>query len=156
MAESIATNKKAFRDFFLTDKWECGVALNGSEVKSIRAGEVNFKDAFARVEKGEVYLYNLHIEPYAQAGHQLLAPDRPRKLLLHKREIERIGGFVLQRKFALVPTKIYFSSRGMVKIELALGKGKKLHDKRETIKKRSIERDIGRALRQGKASQRRS
>jgi len=147
MGEKIATNKKAFRDFILTDKWECGIELIGAEVKSIRAGNVNFKDTFARVEKDEVYLYNLHIEPYAGAGHDLPEADRRRKLLLHKKEITKIEGQVAQRGFLLVPTRLYFNDRGLVKIEISLGKGKKMYDKRETIKKRKIDRDIGRAVR---------
>ena len=92
MSEKIATNKKAFRDYFLTDKWECGIALSGSEVKSIRGGNVNFKDSYARIDEGEVFLYNLHVNPYEQAGHPIDEPDRPRKLLLHKKEIKKIIG----------------------------------------------------------------
>jgi SsrA-binding protein len=147
MGEAIATNKKAFRDFFLTDRWECGIELKGAEVKSIRAGNVNFKDAFARVDKGQATLYNLHIEPYAQSGLNAQVADRPRRLLLHRREIKKIEDHVFQRGFVLVPTKIYFSARGLVKLEIALGKGKKLYDKRETIKKRAIDRDIARTIR---------
>jgi len=147
MIEKVATNKKAFRDYFLTDSWECGIELKGGEVKSIRAGHVNFKDSFALVEKDEVYLYNLHIEPYERAGYDTLEADRKRKLLLHRKEIKKIEGFTVQRGFNLVPTKLYFNERGMVKLEIALGKPKKMHDKRETIKKRKIDRDIGRLLR---------
>jgi len=147
MAQTIATNKKAFRDFFLSDKWECGIALKGGEVKSIRAGHVNFKDTFARVENGEVHLYNLHIEPYEYSHHELLEADRVRKLLLHKKQIKKIDQLITLKNLALVPTKIYFNKRSIVKIEIAIGKGKKLYDKRETIKKRKIDRDINRALR---------
>jgi len=148
MGDSIATNKKAFRDYFLTDKWEAGIALKGSEVKSVRAGGVNFKASFARVDHGEIYLYNLYIEPYAQAGMDGPETERPRKLLLRKNEIKKIEGRVAQRNLTLVPTRIYFNNRGLVKVEIALGKGKKLYDKRDTIKKRKLDRDITRAVRQ--------
>jgi SsrA-binding protein len=146
MGNVIATNKKAYRDFFFSDKWECGVELKGGEVKSIRAGHVNFKDTFARADKGEILLYSLHIEPYKQASHMNDEPDRVRKLLLHKREIRKIEGIVAQKNLALVPTRVYFNKRGLVKIEIALGKGKKLIDKRDAIQKRDIDRDLDRAM----------
>ncbi len=146
MASAIATNKKAYRDYFLSDTWECGIELKGGEVKSVRNGKVNFKDTFARVDNHQVYLYNLHIEPYKQASYMNEEADRPRRLLLHKREIKKLSDSVNIKKMVLVPTKIYFNRRGLVKIELALGKGKKLYDKREDIKKRDIKRDIGRAV----------
>ena len=147
MSEPIATNKKAFRDYHLLDRWECGIALKGGEVKSIRAGEVNFADSFARVQKGELFLYNLHINPYAQASYLNEDPDRPRKLLLHKKEIQKIIGAAVQKNLALIPTKMYFNKRGFVKVEIALGRGKKLYDKREDIKKREVERGLQRRLR---------
>lgn len=150
MSRAIATNKKAYRDFFFSDKWECGIELKGGEVKSIRAGGVNFKDTFARIDENEIFLYNLHVEPYAQASYLNEEPDRVRKLLLHRREIKKINRIVAQQNLALVPTKIYFNKRGFVKIEIALGKGKKLYDKRETIKKRNIDRDLGRAVKNRK------
>ena len=146
MSGTIATNKKAYRDYFFSDKWECGIELKGGEVKSIRAGKVNFKDTFARIDENEIFLYNLHIDPYAQASHMNDEPDRIRKLLLHRREIKKINGIITQKNLVLVPTKIYFNKRGFVKVEIALGKGKKLYDKRETIKKRNIDRDLGRAV----------
>ncbi len=150
MGETIATNKKAYRDYFFTEKWECGIALTGGEVKSLRAAEVTFTDSFARLEKEEVYLHNLHITPYLQASYLNDSPDRPRKLLLHKKEIRKIMGYVAQKGLALIPTKIYFNNRGFAKVEIALGKGKKLYDKRETVKKRDIDRDIQRTIRQRK------
>ena len=150
MSGAIATNKKAYRDYFFSDKWECGIELKGGEVKSIRAGGVNFKDTFARIDESEIFLYNLHIEPYAQASYMNDEPDRARKLLFHRREIKKINGIIAQQNLALVPTKIYFNKRGFVKIEIALGKGKKLYDKRETIKKRNIDRDLGRAMKSRK------
>jgi len=147
---AIATNKKAYRDYFFSDKWECGIELKGGEVKSIRAGKVNFKDTFARVDGNEIFLHNLHIEPYAQASYMNDEPDRARKLLLHKREIKKINGIVAQKNLVLVPTKVYFNSRGFAKVEVALGKGKKLFDKRATVQKRDIARDLGRAVKQRK------
>jgi SsrA-binding protein len=145
MSAPVATNKKAYHNFFLTEKWECGIALNGGEVKSIRAGEVNFKDSYARFEQEEIFLYNLHINPYLQAV-TTSEPDRPRKLLLHKREIKRIKAHAQEKHLALVPTKIYFNARGYVKIEIALGQGKKNYDKRETMKKRDIDQSLKRTL----------
>ena len=147
MGQTVATNKKAFRDYFFTDKWECGIVLTGGEVKSIRAGYVNFKDSFALADKGEVFLYNLHIEPYLQASYLNEEPDRIRKLLLHKNEIKKLIATVTQKHLILVPTKIYFNNRGIVKVEIAVGKGKKLYDKREAIKKRDIDREVSRAVR---------
>lgn len=144
----IATNKKAYHNYHLAQNWECGIALNGGEVKSIRNGEVNFADSFARVDGDEIFLYNLHINPYLQASYQNEDPDRVRKLLLHKREIAKINGFITQKGMMLVPTKIYFNKRGFVKVEIALGKGKKMFDKREDIKKRDIDRDIKRTMRE--------
>ena len=147
MGQTIATNKKALRDYFLSDKWECGIQLIGAEVKSIRSGHVNFKDTFARIDKGEVFLYNLHIDQYKQASYMNLEPDRPRRLLLHKKEIHKIEAKSSQKSTVLVPTKIYFNNRALVKVEIALGKGKKLYDKREDIKKRDIERGLQRVVR---------
>ena len=147
MSQAIATNKKAYRDYFLTDFIESGIALSGGEVKSIRAGHVSFTDAFARIDQGQVFLYNLHINPYPQASYLNDVPDRARKLLLHKKEIARLDGIVSQKHLVLVPTKLYFNNRGIVKIELACGKGKKLYDKREDIKKRDINREISRTMR---------
>ena len=148
MGKTVATNKKAFRDYSIQGSWECGIALKGAEVKSLRAGGVNFKDSFARIEKEEIWLYNLHIAPYAQRGFTELETDRPRKLLLHKKEIRKIETQSVQKRLALVPTKIYFNSRGFVKIELALGKGKRQYEKREAIKKRTIEKALKQTLRQ--------
>ena len=146
----IATNKKAYQNFNLTDKWECGIVLTGGEVKSIRAGHVNFKDTYAWVKEDEVFLSSLHIEPYEQAGYIQSEPDRVRKLLLHKKEIKRLSGLMTARGRTLVPTRIYFNSRSIVKVEIALGQGKKQYDKRDNIKKRDIDREIGRAMRQRK------
>lgn len=149
MGATIATNKKAFRDFELLDKWECGIELKGSEVKSIRAGQVSFKDTFARVDDGELMLYSLYIEPYKQASYENVESDRIRKLLMHKREVRKIEQQVILKNYTLIPTKLYYNKRGFVKVELAMGKGRKFYDKRDVIKKRQIDRDLNRAIRSG-------
>ncbi len=144
----IATNKKAYHNYNLLDKFECGIALIGPEVKSLRNSQASFTDSYARFDKGELYLYNLHITPYAQASYNNVDPVRHRKLLLHKREIERLNGVMTRKGLTLVPTKIYFNKRGFVKLELAVGEGKKHYDKREDIKKAQAKRDIDRAVKQ--------
>ncbi len=140
-------NRKAGRDYKILKVWEAGIQLMGSEVKSIRAGRANLSDSFARVENGQVLLYNIHITPYAQASFFNVDPVRVRRLLLHKNQIRKIAGEVLQRGFTLIPLRLYFNERGYVKIELALCKGKKLYDRRETIKRREAERQLRRVLR---------
>lgn len=141
------TNREAFRDYAVLETFECGIELKGSEVKSIRAGEANLKDSFARVENGEVLLYNAHISPYAQASYLNVEPLRVRKLLLHKGQILRLAQETAQKGLTLVPLKFYFNQRGRLKVELALAKGKKKFDRRQDIKKKEIEREIKRALR---------
>ncbi len=143
---TIATNKKAYHNYILLDKWECGLALNGGEVKSLRMGGASFADSFAHIDKGELFLYNLYINPYEQASYLNEDPNRPRKLLLHKKESERLIGMLTRKGLTLVPTKIYFNSRGWAKVEIALGQGKKDHDKREDLKKRESMREVDRAL----------
>ncbi len=147
MSQPIATNKKAYHNYFIEDKWECGIELKGSEVKSVRAGEVSFADSYVGVEKGEMWLYNLHIAPYAQASYMNPDPDRKRRLLMHAREIKRITGVLTLKSATAVPTKIYLNARGFVKVEIGLGTGKKLYDKRETIKRRESDRQLARAVR---------
>jgi len=147
MSEPIATNKKAYHNFFLTDRWECGIELKGAEVKSVRSGEVNFKDSYVTVDEEEVWLYHLYIAPYIQASYWNVDPDRPRKLLMNAREIKRLSGLLTQSKFTCVPTKIYFTARGLAKVEIALGQGKKFYDKRADIKDRDIKREMARATR---------
>ena len=139
-------NKKARFDYFLLGSWECGIVLKGSEVKSIRNGQVSFKDSFGRIDKGEVYIYNLHIAEYEKNTIEKQDPDRVRKLLLHKKEIKKIEREQIQKKLALIPTKIYFNKKGIAKIELSLAKGKKQYDKRESIKKREIDKTMQRRL----------
>ncbi len=146
MTQAIASNKKAFRDYEVLESLECGIELNGSEVKSIRAGKINLNDSFARIERGQVILYNAHISPYFEASYLNVDPVRPRRLLLHKKQITRLAGQLTQRGLALIPLKIYFSPRGLVKVEIALGKGKKLYDKREDIKRRETDLAVRRMM----------
>lgn len=155
MSKPVATNKKAYRDYFFLQTWECGVALKGGEVKSLREANVSFTDSFARIEGEEVWLYNVHITPYLEASYLNEDPDRKRKLLLHKKEINKILGLVAQKNLTLIPTKIYFNKSGFAKVELALAKGKRQFDKREAIKKRDIDRELRRAVRQGPREKRR-
>ena len=146
MSKIIATNRKAHRDYEVLESLECGIELKGSEVKSLRAAKINLNDSFARFEGPEIFLYNAHISHYAQASYLNVDPDRPRKLLMHKRQIERINGKLTQKGLTLIPLKIYFNERGFVKLELALCKGKKLYDKRESIKRKESEIDLRRIL----------
>ncbi|OGX40694.1 MAG: SsrA-binding protein [Omnitrophica WOR_2 bacterium RIFCSPLOWO2_01_FULL_41_12] len=132
----VAANRKAQRDYNILETIECGIELKGSEVKSVRDGNINLNDSFARLEHSEVMLYNTHISPYAQASYLNVEPTRPRKLLLHRKQINKLMGAVAQRGFTLIPLKAFFSGRGFLKIELALCKGKKFYDKREDIKRR--------------------
>ncbi|MBM3248866.1 MAG: SsrA-binding protein SmpB [Candidatus Omnitrophica bacterium] len=143
----IAKNSSAFRDFAILESFECGIELKGSEVKSIREGNVNLKDSFARIEDEEVLLYNTHITPYEKGSYFNVEAKRIRRLLLHKNEIRRILGKVNQRGLALVPLKFYFK-KSFVKVELGLVKGKKLYDKRRAIKERELDIEMKRALRQ--------
>lgn len=146
MSKSVITNRKAYRDYEVLESLECGIELKGSEVKSLRAGKINLDDSFSRVEKQEAFLYNAHISRYAEASYLNVDPDRPRRLLLHKNQIERITGKLTQKGLTLIPLKVYFNDRGFVKVELALCKGKKLYDKRESIKRREIDLQMRRVL----------
>ena len=140
----LARNRQASYKYHLSDKWECGIQLQGSEVKSLRNGGVQLKDAYAEVRDGEVWLRNMHIAPYepARDGHD---PERPRRLLLHRREIERLIGKTAERGFTLVPTRVYFSGP-RAKVELAVAQGKDLYDKRRSIKEREQKREMQKAL----------
>jgi len=142
----IATNRKAFHEYFIHEKVEAGLALLGTEVKSLRDGRINLKDSFARVEKGELFLYNCHISPYRHGNISNHDPTRRRKLLLKKREIERFFGWTQQKGLTLIPLRIYFK-RGWAKVELGLAKGKKLYDKREAAAKKTARREIEKAVR---------
>ncbi len=143
----IVTNRKAFRDYEILDRREVGVELRGTEVKSLRAGKVNISDSYASVENGEVILFNLHISPYEMAGQESHDPLRPRRLLLHKREIGRLYEATAEKGLTLVPLRIYFKGP-YVKIELATARGRKMYDKREVAARKEADRSIERALRQ--------
>lgn len=142
----VATNRKARHEFEVLDTWEAGLVLSGPEVKSLREGKVSFKDTHARVEGGEVWLYNLHISPYEAANRWNVDPDRPRKLLLHTHEIRRLIGKVEEKGLTLVPLDLYFR-RGFARITLALARGRQLHDKREKLKRQTQEKEARRAMR---------
>jgi len=144
--KDIATNRKARRDYAILDNLECGIELKGGEVKSLRAGKINLDDSFARVEPKGIILYNVHISPYAQASYLNEDPLRPRRLLLHKKQIEKLAMQIKQKGLTLVPLRAYFNKRGFVKIELGLCKGKKLYDKREDVKRRDADRAIKRII----------
>jgi SsrA-binding protein len=139
----ICQNKKAFFNYFMEETYQAGIALLGSEVKSLREGRANLGDSYGDIRKGELFLVDAHISPYPQANRLNHDPLRRRKLLLHKKEIKRLIGKVEQRGYTLIPTKLYFSD-GKVKVDLALAKGKKLFDKRETLKKKTMEREMER------------
>jgi SsrA-binding protein len=141
----IADNRKALHDYTVLDTYEAGVALLGTEVKSIREGSVNLRDSFARIDRGEVWLLNVHIGPYSHTGYATHEERRQRKLLLHAHEIRKLTGRVAERGLTLVPLQMYFKN-GRVKVALALVKGKQAHDKRETIKRREVERETRAAI----------
>lgn len=141
----VATNKQAHFQYEIVDRIEAGIVLQGTEVKSLRLGKVNFKDSYASIKDGEVFLYNMHISPYEQGNIFNHDPVRMRKLLLHKQEIKRLTGKVQERGMTLVPIKVYFKN-GRAKVELGLGRGKKLHDKRKEIARRDAARDMQREL----------
>jgi len=144
--KTIAQNKKAFHDYFVEDRYECGVALFGTEVKSIRLGKVNLKESWAQVRKGEVWVEGMHISPYEQGNIFNRDPLRSKKLLLHRGEIRKLDGLVMKQGYTLIPLSIYLKE-GRVKMELGLCRGKQLHDKRDTMAKRDSDREIQRALR---------
>lgn len=135
----VASNRKARHEFFIEDTIEAGLVLKGTEVKSIRQGRINVKESYAAIENGEAYIYNMHISPYEQGNIYNVDPIRKRKLLLHKREIRRLQAAVMQKGYTLVPLTVYIKD-GLVKLELAIAKGKKLYDRRQDIAKRDAER----------------
>ena len=143
----VAQNKKAFHDYFVEEKYECGIELFGTEVKSIRAGRVNLKESWAQVRKGEVWVEGMHISPYEQGNIFNRDPLRGKRLLLHRSEIRKLDGLVMRQGYTLVPLELYFKD-GRVKVQLGLCKGKQLHDKRDSMAKRDSEREIRRALRE--------
>ena len=142
----IATNRQARHKYEFLDTVECGIVLEGTEVKALREGGVQIKDGYAAIREDELWLHNVHIAPYAPASRENHEPERDRKLLVHRRELERLAGTVQQRGLTLVPTRVYFKGP-RAKVEIAIARGKDLYDKRESIKRREQERDMQRALR---------
>ena len=136
----IANNKKAYHDYFIEDTWETGISLHGTEVKSLRMGKCSIKESFVRIEKGEVFVYSMHISPYEKGNIFNRDPLRVRKLLLHRSEINKIVGKIAEKGYTLVPLKVYFKG-SLVKVEIGLAKGKKLYDKRADIAKKDIRRE---------------
>ena len=141
----ICNNKKAYHDYFIEEKFEAGLVLQGTEVKSLRAGKANLNDSFMLVRDGEAYLHNLNISQYEFSNRQNHQPDRNRKLLLHRREIERLYGRIREKGLSVIPLRLYFKD-GLVKVEIGLAKGKKLYDKREDMKKKDSQREVSQAL----------
>ena len=146
-SDNVVVNRKARHEYFIEETVEAGLVLTGSEVKSLRDGRCNLVDSFARISRGEAFVTNVHISPYDPASHANHEPTRSRKLLLHRLEIDRLEGKLKQKGLTLVPLRIYFNARGRAKIELGLGRGKKLHDKRQSIKEREAKRETARAMR---------
>ncbi len=145
----VATNRQASHRFNLTERFECGLVLTGTEVKSLREGKAQLKDAYASVRDGEVWLIGVYIPPYGPASRENHEPERPRKLLLHRSEIERLTGKTRERGLTLVPTRMYFSG-ARAKVEIALARGKDVHDKRESIRTREMAREVQRELREAR------
>jgi len=141
----IAHNKKAFHDYFVEDRYECGLSLRGTEVKSVRDGRINLKESFCMVRGGELFAEGMHISPYKQGNQFNADPLRPKKLLMHKSEIRRLEGLVSRKGFALIPLKVYLKD-GLVKLELGLCRGKQLYDKRDSEAKRDAQREMERAF----------
>lgn len=141
----IASNRKAKRDYHISDKYEAGIELKGSEVKSIRAGKINISESYARVDKGQLWLYNCDIRPYEQSSHEFHVPLRNRRLLLHKREIRRLAAVTEQQGLTIVPLRLYWKNR-KVKVEIGIGKGKDQRDKRQDLKERAHNREVDREL----------
>jgi SsrA-binding protein len=139
-------NKKAYYDYEILEKYEAGIALKGTEVKSLREGKANLRDAFVRIENGEAFLFNAYIAPYTHGNLFNHEPTRTRKLLLHKSEIKRLLGKTQEKGLTIIPLRMYFNNRGKVKVEIALARGKKKYDKREAIKKREMEREAQKAM----------
>jgi SsrA-binding protein len=141
----VANNKKAYHDFFIEEKYECGIALHGTEVKSLRMGKCSIKEAFIRIENGEVFIYGMHISPYEKGNIFNKDPLRVRKLLMHKQEINKLLGKIKEKGYTLVPLQVYFSN-GKAKVEIGLARGKKLYDKRDDIAKKDARREVERSF----------
>lgn len=149
--KDITVNRKAFHDYVVEEKFEAGVVLQGTEVKALREGKVNLRESYATVEEGKVVLHHCHIGTYSHGNIMNHDPVRPRILLLHRKEIQKLMGRVQQRGLTLIPLRMYFTPRGLAKVELALARGKKHHDVRETVKKREAGREMERALKERRA-----
>jgi SsrA-binding protein len=145
-AKNIAVNKKAFHDYEIIEKYEAGIALLGSEVKSIREGRVSFKDSYVEIRSQEAFLVSTHIAAYSNASYNNHEPERVRKLLLHKQELKKLDRKIKTRGVTIIPLRMYFSSKGKVKLEIALAKGKRLYDKKQKIKEKDIQRDMDREM----------
>jgi SsrA-binding protein len=143
----VAENRKAYHDYHLLETFEAGMVLLGTEVKAIREGRVNLRDSYGRVDNGEVFVHNIHISPYSHRGYADHEPVRARKLLLHRQEIRKLIGKVVERGMTLVPVRMYFRN-GRIKLAISLAKGKKEHDKRETIKRREVDRETRSAIKE--------
>ncbi len=146
VGKQLAQNKKAYHDYFIEETFEAGIVLNGTEIKSIRKGKANLKDSFAKIERGELYLHNMHVSPYEQGNRYNHDPLRTRKLLLHRKEINKLIGETKEVGYTIVPLKLYLKN-GYCKVLIGLGRGKKQYDKREDLKKKEAKRDIERAFR---------
>lgn len=142
-----ASNKKARHDYFIEEVYEAGIVLTGTEIKSVRQGKVSIKESYAKIEQGELIIYGMNIRPYEQGNRFNVDPLRPRKLLLHKKEIRRLAAAIKLQGLTAVPLKMYINENGRAKLEIALARGKKNYDKRETIAKRDVERSMERAVR---------
>jgi len=151
--KTVATNRKAYHNYHIQDSVEAGIALTGTEIKSIRAGRVSLGDAYVKPEGGELWLLNAHIARYEPGSYSSHVPTRPRKLLLHRQQINDLSSKVLEKGFTLVPLKLYIKD-SIAKVEVALAKGKKLYDKREAIIRRETEREVGRAIKRQKRQRR--
>ena len=144
----IANNKKAYHDFFVEEVYECGIELAGTEVKSLRENRASLRDTYASIRRGEMWLHGVHIAPYSHGNRSNLEPNRPRKLLMHKREIRELQSKTREKGFTLVPLKMYFTPSNLVKVELGLCRGKKMYDKRADIASKDQKRDLDRAMRE--------
>lgn len=145
----VATNRKAFHDYFVLDRYEAGIELAGTEVKSIRAGNINLKDSFCTIKNGEIFIRGMHISPYSHGNIFNKDPVRPRRLLMHRKEISNLNSRIMQDGVALIPLSVYFKG-SLIKVELGLCKGKKLHDKRDSEAEKETKRDIERTMKEGR------
>ena len=147
-SRDLIVNRKARHDYHIIETYEAGIALAGTEVKSLRAGKGNIKDSYAQVQNGEIFIYNMHISPYEKGNIFNKDPLRTRKLLMHKKQINRLYGMVKEKGVTLIPLRVYLNERGLVKVELAVAKGKTLYDRREDIKKRDANREMQKAFKE--------